>query len=404
MIIHQPTIKTDNGEVILSARIEFDKPLPNIPKHLWFSFPESYAPFISDRGEAFLLSMLIPALYFNEDIELRAEISPIMAQNIWEYIGIYRQNKFAPHHIDIKFPKLSEHIFPETPSAVTSPFSGGIDSMYTIWSHLPETDIPTCTKLTHGIFIQGFDTFLYEEAFFNWVYQKYSNFFQSINLQLIRARTNVRQFSQFRIGWVVHHNPALKSFPFALGKLVSKYYQPSTEGIRINKKSYMQMIADPLLSVESLEVSVHGSKLNRTEKIEQLSSWEMHNHNIRICIKDSKVVGELNCQTCEKCLRTMIAVQIAGLEKSYTSFDYKPLVPQILRWWWKSKSTSINIKDFLYSSKKHKRWGEYVLLWILFPLGAIKDSLYKFAVRLIPKGLLFKLKTKIFPGDKVTEK
>jgi hypothetical protein len=404
MIIHQPTIKIDNGEVILSSRIEFDNPLPNIPKYLWFSFPEFYAPFISDRGEAFLISMLVPALYFNEDIEVRGDISPIMAKNILEYINIYRQYKYGPYPITVNPKKISEHIFPETPSAVVSPFSGGIDSMYTVWSHLPKRDIPENEKISHGILIQGFDTFLYAQEYFDWMYQNYDEFFRSINLQLIQAATNVRQFSQYRIDWVIHHSPPLKSFAFALGKLVSRFYQPSGRGIMVNKRSLMQFIADPLLSVESLKVSVHGSWLTRGEKIEKLTEWGKHHHKVRICIQDKKVVGQLNCQTCEKCLRTMIGIQLSREEKSFPGFEYQALVVQILKWWWKSRSTGISLRDFLRTSKRHQRWGFYVLLWILLFMGAIKDSIYKFAVQLIPKRLLFILKSKIYPGDKVTEK
>lgn len=398
MIIHQPTIKNHHGDVILSSRIEFENPLSTLPQNLWFSFPEIYAPYISDRGEAFLLSMLVPALYFNEDIDVRGDISPLMADNILEYIKIYRQFKSAPHHIDINFDKISEHRFAATPHAVVTPFSGGIDSMYTVWAHLPERELSENENLTHGIIIQGFDTFLYEQEYFNWVVQQYEEFLHSINLQLIQASTNLRQFSQYRIDWLVHHNPALKSFPFALGKLVARFYQPSTEGVMVN------VIGDPLLSVESLQVSVHGAEMTRVEKIEKINAWKKHHHTVRVCIGDNKVVGQLNCQTCEKCLRTMISVQLAGVESSFPGFDYKPLPTQILKWWWKSKRTSISIRDFLITSRRHKQWGLNILFWILFIVGIVKDASYRFAVSLIPKRVLYRLKTNIFQGDEITEK
>jgi hypothetical protein len=85
MIIHQPELTRNNGEIEVSARVEFDQAIPNIPERLWFRFPESCGEYITDRGDGFLLSMLIPAMYYSEDIDIHAEVSPKLLYNLKEY-------------------------------------------------------------------------------------------------------------------------------------------------------------------------------------------------------------------------------------------------------------------------------------------------------------------------------
>ena len=86
MLIHEPETTITNGEIILSARVEFSKPVSKIPEKLWFSFPEAYQPYVvPDCGSAFLLGMLAPAMYYQEDIEIHSTVSSKLAYNLEEF-------------------------------------------------------------------------------------------------------------------------------------------------------------------------------------------------------------------------------------------------------------------------------------------------------------------------------
>lgn len=102
MIIYRPELTRRNGEIEVSARVEFNHTIPNVPKRLWFRFPESCADYLTDRGDGFLSCMLIPAMHCGEDIEVPAQVSPKLLYNLKEYQYLF-ESKY--HIVTIKFPK-----------------------------------------------------------------------------------------------------------------------------------------------------------------------------------------------------------------------------------------------------------------------------------------------------------
>ena len=82
MIIHQPEISIEHGELCLSARVELTKHIDNYPNYLWFKFPEDYIEHITERSDAFLTALLLPMMYLGEEIEVRETVSPKLAENI----------------------------------------------------------------------------------------------------------------------------------------------------------------------------------------------------------------------------------------------------------------------------------------------------------------------------------
>jgi len=124
MIIHEPEISSSNGEIVVSARIESAQGIPNLPKELWFAFPERFESWICDRSDAFLTALIKPAMVLNEPLEVRGIVSPLLAYNIYEYQRIY--NSWFPKVlklIEIEFHdnSLSEIV---AQNAVSSCFSG----------------------------------------------------------------------------------------------------------------------------------------------------------------------------------------------------------------------------------------------------------------------------------------
>jgi hypothetical protein len=137
MIIHPPEVTQGNGEIKISAKVETSKAIPHFPDRLWFSFPESYQPDLTPRSEAFLLPLLVPAMYYQEEIEVRGSISPRLAVNLREFVYIYHRS------FDLPLTGFTASAFeafePATkPEAVMLSFSGGVDSMYSLYMNLPE--------------------------------------------------------------------------------------------------------------------------------------------------------------------------------------------------------------------------------------------------------------------------
>src|ERR1035437_6880226 len=85
MIISNPEIMLKNGEVIVSAKVTFQKPFLNKPEIAWFAFPESYLTYISGSADAFAAGLLPLAMVIQEDLVIEDEMSPQLLYGLKEY-------------------------------------------------------------------------------------------------------------------------------------------------------------------------------------------------------------------------------------------------------------------------------------------------------------------------------
>jgi hypothetical protein len=89
MIIYPPEIEIKHSEVTLSARVEMDSPISGLPDRLWFTFPEDYASHLSGSSNALAASLLLTAMYFDEDLEVRGKLSSRLLYGLQEYQQVY---------------------------------------------------------------------------------------------------------------------------------------------------------------------------------------------------------------------------------------------------------------------------------------------------------------------------
>ena len=89
-------------------------------------------------------------MYAGEDLTIKGEISASLAYNLYEYREIfYTWYPKLFRQVNISFEKT---ISPSRPvgNAVATALSGGVDSFYTLWAHLPENQSIPDARLTHG--------------------------------------------------------------------------------------------------------------------------------------------------------------------------------------------------------------------------------------------------------------
>ena len=135
MIIHSPTLTKSDGEIYITSRFELRRPLAELPVEMWYRFPEKYQRFLSPRPRAdgFAASALLLAMYTGEDLEIRGPLSPRLAYGLYTYQDVFAS--WAPElftKIDIQFERLENPPQNEAASGVTTAFTGGVDSFYTL--------------------------------------------------------------------------------------------------------------------------------------------------------------------------------------------------------------------------------------------------------------------------------
>lgn len=306
----------------VSARIEFRRSPKDAPGELFFEFPEPRKDWVSDDSDAFVTALLLPAMQQGEDIEVRGRVSRRLLLGLEEYQRAFhawfpwRFQRIAVTPHEEKSAKL-----PDSDAAVATAFSGGVDSFYTLWCHLPENDPHPSSAVSAALFVHGFDIALENEQAYLEAYASYAQLFSELGLDLLSARTNAQHFTP-PLNWGVFHGAPLVGVAHALGPKLGRFYVPASHTYNDLVPWGSDPRVDHLLSSETLQVVHDGASATRTAKTEAICRWPATFGRLRVCGPRS-VGSPVNCGRCEKCLRTMVTLDMMGALALQTSFPHR---------------------------------------------------------------------------------
>jgi len=405
LIIHQPENKEFNGEVEVSAQIEFDQAIPNVPERLWFRFPESCADYLTKRGDGFLLNMLVPAMYYGEDIDIRAEVSPKLLYNLKEYQYLLAST-YSISQVNINCQTKKAFQPKSSPEAVLLTYSGGADSTYTLWSHLPQNQPLASMQVTHGLLVQGFNAYdipLENPAYFEFVYDKFKALYESLGLSLLYVKTNIHQFARFRIDWDMAHVAVLTGVVHLLPRLIKTYIQPGDGGYHHRNVPSVHSESTPLLSSETIETVYFTRLYGREDKLKFLAQWEPAHTHLRVCLNWQKQPEQLNCSRCRKCLLNMITLELIGEYDKFPVFQQPFPRFAILRWWALIKSSPLSFKTFKILARENRRYGILLTLWLLSFPRKIKAWVFGYLDRHLSDETKFKIRARVYSIPQVLD-
>ncbi len=401
MIIHQPEININDNEVVVSARVETSAKV-SIPKELWFKFPAEYQDAVSDRTESFFSTLFLLGMHLNEDVEIRGEVSPLLAKNIHSLADKFLQvRKKHIHRINYDFKSLKISDTNITRDIRLSSFSAGADSFYAFWSHHFPKKSQHPTNLTHGLFIHGFDIFLQNGEYYQNLFSEYRTQFTKWGLSLIKCSTNAYSFYQFRVPWEYAHIPTLAGVAMVLGNRVSNYIQPGNLVTDLSQPGSESAWVH-LLSTESTQISAHAEELTRLKKLEQMIDWLPLQNHLRACLRMNNTMGKKVCDRCEKCLTTSLIIQIFDKKEYFKTYDKKFTLANFIYLCWISVDlVGFKERGFLEIHKGKKRFDFIMIYWIMFPINFLRLFLLKNIIPLTPKPILYKIKNLVFPKQKL---
>lgn len=291
---------------------------------LWVDVPEIYAESLSETGNAWLLAMLPMAASLGEDIELSLPVDALLLENIQGVLAIWRKWYPELHDVHIQCPVLpyqSERVTGATRTAAF--FSGGIDSYFTVARRIPENDvgIPAVGKVDDLLTVWGFDVGVHDEAQFQPMAKKLDESAAVLNLNHIIVRTNLRELIEvFKKRW----GPLTFGTGLAfIGLMLEKRFGEVVLGSSYPYGGLMPWgshpMVDPLFSTSSLRVVHDGASFTRIAKTAVMARLPAAEKSLHVC----QAAGVDNCSHCEKCYRTMIALDILGKKQAFASvFDW----------------------------------------------------------------------------------
>ncbi|MFC1853324.1 hypothetical protein ACFL27_24260 [candidate division CSSED10-310 bacterium] len=193
-------------------------------------------------------------------------------------------------------------------------FSGGVDSFYTLLKHRSE--------ITDLIFVIGFDIRLDDDVHRERTTDIIRTIGTNFGKRVIVVETNLRSFFDPYVHWGnLGHGAALACVGHLLSSFFKRIYIPATLTQPDIQPCGSHPLIDPLWSTESLEFVHDGYETNRIDKIRFLAPHDVVLQSLRVCFKNPQ--SSYNCGRCEKCLRTMICLYIAGELDRCTTFNEK---------------------------------------------------------------------------------
>ncbi len=303
---------------------------------LFYELDKEHMALVSDYADAALVGLLMPAMYYGEDIHLEGKVS----ENIYWNIS-FRLQKL----LQIFIPSLSQiniyakEIITRDESMqkgheCATGFSGGVDSFCTLADYFYNPLCPKSSKVTmltfnnvgshwggkkgDELFLKGYNELLPAAT--------------KIGLPLVKVNSNLDEFykneSEIRfIKTLVMRNA---SVALLLQKGVRKFLHSSGyfyEHIAVNSNVKSIARTEPFIfqllsNCDTMEILSVGSEYKRVEKIEIVSNIKESYKNLDVCTTEG--TSKKNCSACIKCLETLAALDVLGILELYKElFDLK---------------------------------------------------------------------------------
>jgi hypothetical protein len=195
-------------------------------------------------------------------------------------------------------------------------FSGGIDSFFTA---LRPRAVPTPDDLllVHGLP----DLPLDRSERFSRIEARLTEAATALGRELIVAKTNLLSTRMAGADWGnLAMSPATLSVAFALERRFGRVLIPSSVDCTEHQAWGSHPLTDPLLSTSRTAVASDGFAFSRVEKTALVARSSVAMRALRVCLAKN---AEWNCSRCEKCYRTLLALDVLGALDQASTFDLR---------------------------------------------------------------------------------
>jgi hypothetical protein len=344
MILHEPELTRKEGRIRVESRIETRHPRFRALERLWFEVDEASGLALSDRADPFLAGMIPIAMACRADLEVRGAVSPRLAWGI----GQLQQIHFAwwPRHVrvvEVHCDRLEEAPLEQVGSGVATSFSGGVDSLYTVWRHTGAREAIPGFRLGYALLLDGFDldVDLEESGRLAVLRAVYGPLLADLGVELITVRSNLREFRRAgagRGGVIRSFGTALVASALALSPVLGRFYLAAAHGYAQFHPDGSTPSTDHLLSTAGFQSIHDGADVpTRFAKIALIARWPEALARLRVCSNpgwrsiDTKRGVIENCGNCRKCVWTLTSLELLTGRTRFPSFP-RSATRANLRW------------------------------------------------------------------------
>lgn len=299
---------------------------------IWFSVESPQEDCLCiGRADPFVMALLPAAMRGGHEIVCEDPMSERLHHQLCCYlIPTLASVGTLYHNMSITAP-LTAAAYPNQ-GAVGTGFSGGVDSMYTIMRHGPDSEYP----LTH---LALFDTGALLPEHSQEQRAKACNmakmYAKEQNLKTILVCTNLEETLSGS-----ERRPEVHSFrnlarALSVQGLFSVYllssgYDTANFKLNFHETAYYEPLLVPCASTEGLTFYHSGGEERRRDKLKCLTGWEPSWRWLHPCLRGP--AGEMNCGRCIKCIRDLAVLYALGQLDCYRAvFDIEDFKKNLAR-------------------------------------------------------------------------
>lgn len=269
---------------------------------------------VHNDASPFAAALLLPSMKQGEDLIIEGSISAQLYTGMHAIMQEVLKWDIGLRPIKIEADTLV--VDPPGPQKSASFFSGGVDSFYTYLKH--KAAPAEADRISSFILINGFDINRRNTRLWNRALKNIKSIAEADKVELEVVRSNIQGLVEPILLWDFTHGGCLAAVGLFLRGAFHQIYIPSTHSVAEQIPWGSNLALDGHWSTESTTFIHDGTEATRLEKvISQIARSPLALEHLRVCFANEK--GAYNCGRCDKCLRTMINLYVAGvLEKAGT--------------------------------------------------------------------------------------
>lgn len=385
LTIHRPEIVESGDSVRLQAAFDCG----DVHNTLWFSTTKEYGKYLChERGDAFLVAMLLYAVNHNEDITLEVPVSERLYYTLSRHFTqalttLFPGSRKVKIICDIASTPLSSE------NAVGTGLSCGIDSFCTVTEHMDEA-CPPNYRLTHLTFFNvgasgdyGGD---YARELFHKRIDAVKPCADELGLPLVTLDSNISEILD--MNFVPSHTYRNVAGVLALQKLFSIYYYSSSSPVKqfhfdaSAAGNYETYLLD-MLSSDNVKFYSTGEIYSRVEKTAIVATNPLSYKYLNVC-----VAAETNCSRCHKCQRTLTALDVLGKLELYNRvFDISDYQERKGKYFGTvmSENTSNHFNEEIYAEMRRTKFSPPTSAYAYALVGKPTGVILKFGAKHAPE-------------------
>jgi len=338
MRIENLRTESSDGRARVAATVTWEN-CDRTQHDVYFETDSAFAGALSCNPDAFMIACIIPAMHYGEErVYMDAAICPELREGLMTAMSWLRHWFYRPGegHVHIEAGTRTGMLNPEKPERAGLFFSGGIDSFATLRMNRLNYPPEHPRYMKDGLLVFGFEQA--DPEAFEYLRKSLSAAARDAALTFIPVYTNI--FLHYRKEdakngfdfWTYEFmGAALAAVAHVFVNRLSVASINADYDIPNQRPLSSHPVVDPNFSSSDLRIRHDGITLSRYEKTKLLSEWDVALRHIRVCNHFKRYTQQmLNCGKCEKCVRTMLALEATGALNKSSSFPVNNLTSEYL--------------------------------------------------------------------------